>query len=140
MSTRSRIGIEKEDGTIESIYCHFDGYLSHNGKILLEYYTDINKVKELISLGDLSCLGKYIGKKHNFDYSSDLCKDWCLYYYRDREENWEDTKPIISNNREEFCKAGDNYCSYIYLFSNNNRWLVKPDKEFVELKKDMCIS
>jgi hypothetical protein len=26
MSTRSRIGIENQDGTTTSIYCHFDGY------------------------------------------------------------------------------------------------------------------
>jgi hypothetical protein len=27
MSTRSRIGIENQDGTTTSIYCHFDGMI-----------------------------------------------------------------------------------------------------------------
>jgi hypothetical protein len=44
MATRSRIGIELEDGVIESIYCHWDGYPENNGKILLEHYQDPNKI------------------------------------------------------------------------------------------------
>ena len=38
MATRSRIAIEKQDGTVDSIYCHWDVYLSHNGKILFNHY------------------------------------------------------------------------------------------------------
>ena len=36
MSTRSNIAIKRKNGTVESIYCHWDGYLSYNGKILLK--------------------------------------------------------------------------------------------------------
>ena len=57
MSTRSRIAIEKQDGTVESIYCHFDGYLSHNGEILQEHYSTKEKMEKLIELGDISQLG-----------------------------------------------------------------------------------
>ena len=35
MSTRSSIGIKRKDGTIECIYCHSDGYLEYNGKLIL---------------------------------------------------------------------------------------------------------
>jgi hypothetical protein len=56
MSTRSRIGIENQDGTTTSIYCHFDGYISGVGKLLKEYYTTQAKVKALIKLGDISSL------------------------------------------------------------------------------------
>ena len=57
MSTRSNIGILNEDGTVNYIYCHFDGYLEHNGDILNEHYTTESKVRMLIGLGDLSMLG-----------------------------------------------------------------------------------
>mgnify|MGYP003704491571 CR=1 FL=1 len=30
MSTRSNIGILNQDGTVDYIYCHFDGYVEHN--------------------------------------------------------------------------------------------------------------
>lgn len=83
MSTRSNIGIRNTDGTIEYIYCHFDGYPEHNGEILTQYYTNVNRVKELLKLGDLSVLGKFIGEKQDFDKR---VKDCCLAYGRDRGE------------------------------------------------------
>ena len=64
MSTRSRIGILNDDGTVDSIYCHFDGYISNNGKILQEHYTDPAKMAELIALGDISSLAAEIGVQH----------------------------------------------------------------------------
>ena len=56
MATRSRIGIENEDGTVSSIYCHWDGYPSNNGRTLIDHYSDREKVKELIALGSISAL------------------------------------------------------------------------------------
>jgi hypothetical protein len=58
MATRSRIAIKHENESIESVYCHFDGYPQANGATLLEHYTDKNKVAALISLGSLSSLGQ----------------------------------------------------------------------------------
>ena len=57
MSTRCRIGIQNKNGTITSIYCHFDGYIDWVGKILVDNYKDEGKVKQLMSLGDISSLG-----------------------------------------------------------------------------------
>ena len=48
MSTRSRIGIRNKDNTITSIYCHWDGYPTWNGKMLLTYYTKREDVEKLI--------------------------------------------------------------------------------------------
>ncbi len=42
MATRSTIALEFADGTIGQVYAHWDGYLAHNGKMLLEYYSKIN--------------------------------------------------------------------------------------------------
>lgn len=58
MSTRCRIGIDKGDGVIRSIYCHFDGYLKDGvGETLRDHYRLINKADKLIRLGDISTLG-----------------------------------------------------------------------------------
>lgn len=67
MATRSTIALEFADGTVGQVYCHWDGYLSHNGKILLNSYTDPFKVRELIDNGQISSLGNEIGVKHPFD-------------------------------------------------------------------------
>ena len=86
MATRSRIGIKNEDGSISSIYCHWDGYPEHNGKILKEHYTDPEKVKALMVLGDLSSLNEEIGESQDFDRRETHHEKWCLAYGRDRGE------------------------------------------------------
>ena len=56
MGTRSTIALEFADGTVQQIYCHWDGYLDHNGKILFENYIDPFKLRDLIDLGAISSL------------------------------------------------------------------------------------
>lgn len=116
MGTRSRIGIENEDGTITSIYCHWDGYLSHVGRILHTSYTTEEKIRELMALGDLSSLGKEIGHKQSFDQPTDT--DWCLAYGRDRGETG--TEAGLSTNRESYLKLSE---EYTYLWKDGE-WLV----------------
>lgn len=57
MSTRSLIALKKDDGTFEAVYCHWDGDLAWNGRLLLENYKTYEKVEKLISLGEISSLG-----------------------------------------------------------------------------------
>jgi hypothetical protein len=56
MGTRSTIALEFADGTVQQVYCHWDGYLSNNGRILNDSYMDPFKVKELVELGGMSSL------------------------------------------------------------------------------------
>jgi hypothetical protein len=56
MGTRSTIALEFADGTVEQVYCHWDGYLSNNGEILQAHYMDPFKVKRLVGLGGFSSL------------------------------------------------------------------------------------
>jgi hypothetical protein len=56
MGTRSTIALEFADGTVEQVYCHWDGYLSNNGKILQNHYMNPFKVKQLLALGGFSSL------------------------------------------------------------------------------------
>jgi regulatory protein YycI of two-component signal transduction system YycFG len=60
MGTRSTIALEFADGSVEQVYCHWDGYLEHNGKILAKHYMDPFKVKELVALGGFSSLDKTV--------------------------------------------------------------------------------
>ena len=66
MGTRSTIALEFADGTVEQVYCHWDGYLENNGAILAEHYSDPFKLRDLIDMGDMSSLGTSIGVKHPF--------------------------------------------------------------------------
>ena len=66
MGTRSTIALEYADGTVQQVYCHWDGYLSNNGMILQEHYSDPFKVRQLIDLGDISSLRPEVGAPHPF--------------------------------------------------------------------------
>ena len=57
MATRSHIAIKNLDGTLQSIYCHFDGNLGGVGYTLFTFYKTENKIRKLISGGGISGLG-----------------------------------------------------------------------------------
>ena len=54
MATRARIGLELKDGSVLSVYHHWDGYESWLGRILKTHYNTREKVAELIDGGDMS--------------------------------------------------------------------------------------
>lgn len=119
MGTRSNI----RSGD-KSIYCHWDGYPSHNGKILLEFYNTDEKVNELLSLGNISSLREKLkpedGQEHDFDNPA---KNVTIAYHRDRGE------PL------EFWTEG---CGedYFYVF-HESEWYFKStydDDDYYNLK------
>jgi hypothetical protein len=126
MGTRSSIAIKTEDG-IKAIYCHWDGYVDHNGKILKEFYNTTDKVKELIALGDLSSLGTEIGDVHPFDKKHeepelDLTNNWCMAYGRDRGETGTEAQTFESISNWVEAEA-ERWCEYFYLFDGQD-WIV----------------
>jgi hypothetical protein len=108
---------------VKSIYCHWDGYLQHNGSLLEKHYSNSPKVNNLIALGDLSSLRPEIGEKHEFsrldttlpeeEYER-LYGDMCTYYTRDRGED----APYkhFSNVKEAVAYYDGSWCEYFYLF------------------------
>ena len=54
MATRSRIGIELKNGSILSVYHHWDGYPEWLGRILKTHYNSRQLAAELIDGGDMS--------------------------------------------------------------------------------------
>lgn len=133
MATRSKIGVQQPDGTIHSIYCHWDGYPDGVGKTLLNYYNTPTAREQLIALGDLSSLGSKIGEKHPFDWRDGnmsaiehekLYGDWCLAFGRDRGET--NTEAQVHNSIAEFslCNSGE---EWLYLWdATAEAWLCKP--------------
>jgi hypothetical protein len=132
MSTRSTIAIEYENGTVAQIYCHHDGYLSHNGKMLLEHYTKVPKIVELIGLGDISYLGEKIGEK--IDFLAPIY-DQCKSYKRDRGEK--NTGAKFFDNLKDYEK-NHQYEEYEYLFQQHTgSWSVFINDEWYDLQEAM---
>jgi len=129
MGTRSSIAIKTEDG-IKAIYCHWDGYVDHNGRILKEFYNTTDKVNELIALGDLSSLRQEPGEAHDFDRGDDslgLTDNWCMAYGRDRGEK--DTDAVVHEDVQAWVEArAGSWCEYFYLWDGRD-WLVSNGKK-----------
>jgi hypothetical protein len=133
MGTRSTIALEFADGSVGQVYCHWDGYLDHNGRILNDHYSDPIKLRNLIDLGDLSSLGPEIGDKHEFDcpykYGTPEAKAWheqnhkvCTFYGRDRGET--DTQVRMFKDYMDYHKNADSQ-EYNYILRRDGIWYVK---------------
>jgi len=135
MGTRSRIGVMHGD-VVKSVYCHWDGYLEHNGAILQEHY-DSSKANFLVALGDISSLGRLIGEAHPFskydikEGSEDFDKlmalheqaeaeGWCTFYGRDRGETG--TEWQVAHTFAEFLEQADNCCAEFYYIMRDGVW------------------
>lgn len=122
MATRSRIGIELLDGSILSVYCHWDGYPEHNGVKLVENFNSHDKVVELIDGGDISALWTNAG------WSNETLPEVGPLYYSSRGE---DLPPrldadlceyLLPDNSEEFAyvfRSGEWVCYNMHQFDNN---------------------
>ena len=86
MGTRSTIALEFADGTVEQVYCHWDGYLSHNGKILQDRYMDPFKVKELVALGGFSSLQETVEETKETAYHHWRGEELCINKFKDFED------------------------------------------------------
>jgi len=127
MATRSVIA-KLDDRGIQAIYCHNDGYLSNNGKILDQHYQNEVKVDNLIAQGDASSL-------------KDTIED-TIFYHRDRGE---DNKEAVNLNNEtkllehafESCDAEVVYMFAYgswYVYDNSNK-IGNTSYQFIELEE-----
>ena len=114
MGTRSRIGIQLQDESIVSVYCHYDGYPAFNGKVLRDNYDTVEKVKELIDGGDMSCTWT------NSGWGNETLPETGALYYTMRGESLEDNAPRVDDNIVEYLNDGEEYA---YIFNNFGEWI-----------------
>ena len=132
MATRSIIA-KLDDKGIQAIYCHNDGYLSNNGKILDQHYQNEVKVDNLIAQGDASSL-------------RDTIED-TTFYMRDRgEENKEATNLNNETKLLEFAfESCDAEVVYMfaygswYVYDNSNK-IGDSSYQFIELEEALYVS
>ena len=119
MGTRSRIGVMHGD-KCKSVYCHWDGYLSHNGKILQEHF-DSARANHLVALGDVSSLRKNVeipeGVEHTYDAPVDGIT---IFYGRDRGETGAEFR--VSHTFEEFMELCNNSTAEYYYVMKDGEW------------------
>ena len=114
MSTRARIGIEHEDGSITSVYHHWDGYPEWLGVKLNEHYNTRSKVTRLIEGGDMSsCLSE------NEDTPE---------YYSQRGEN---CPPQYHADYQTYTMK-DYGEEYHYIFTTDDEWICIDQHQFTD--------
>ena len=126
MATRSTIAIENLDGTVSQVYCHFDGYIDHNGVILQTKYNDRRLVEQLISGGDISVLGSSVSPTPlSFDEPTAYTK---YYSYRG-----EDCPARVYGSFDDY-EMNHQYEEYEYLFTKDNVWSVFNGNDWYDLE------
>jgi hypothetical protein len=121
MATRGRVGLELTDGSIISIYCHFDNSPSFNGVKLVEHFNSYEKVAELIDLGDISCLWTNAG------WNNETLPETGPLPYSARGE---DCPPRLDANLNEYLADGEEYA---YIF-RNGEWVCYNRHQFDDTK------
>lgn len=105
MSTNCLIAIENTDGSVESVYCHWDGYVSYNGNILHNYYDSKTKVRGLIDGGNMSTLGS--------------TADNCEFYDNEPAEKFASVREFVDTVRSSDYSS----IEFAYIYTNG-AWMV----------------
>ena len=117
MSTTAGIALRSGD-TYQTIYCHWNGHPKTMLPILRENYNTLELVAKLISHGDASFIEAKLepnpDKPHTFmNYQEDVC----VFYHRDRGDNWIECNPVCYT-RDELLKPSG--FEYIYIFEDGD--------------------
>lgn len=136
MGTRSKIAIANADGTVQSIYCHWEGYVSNNGFLLLCHYQDVDKVKKMIGFGDMSSLREkidFVGV-HTYDNAQE---DVTVFYGRDSKETGVSAKKFASLETYKQKNDFQEY-DYIYVEKKKKWYLYNPENgKFTTLESEV---
>ncbi len=120
MSTNSGIAVRVGE-TFLTIYCHWDGHPKTMFPLLRESYGTLELALKLISYGDASSIDKKLdptpGVAHTFMEPEDGV---CVFYYRDRGDDWESCRSVCYLKRELFEQPA---FEFIYIFEDG-QWNV----------------
>jgi len=135
MATRSTIAVQHENGTVSSVYCHWDGHLENNGKLLVEHYNSQELAEALVKGGAISSLEKRIAPTsagHNFDNPE---KGVTVFYARDRDEKLRVNKFL----NIEMYRLDNDWQEYDYIFREGEwqLWRGKFGSSVETLLKEM---
>ena len=121
------MGLELADGSILSIYSHYDNYPAWAGRILRTHYNTREKVSSLIDGGDVSCLWTDDGF-----YTSEGKTQRGYYGPLHYSERGEDCPPRLDVDLLGYLHP-DRSEEYAYLF-RNGEWVCYDMHQFEDDK------
>ncbi len=124
MSTRSIISVVCRDGLVRSAYCHQDGYLQHNGRILVEHYNSQEKAEALVAPGNMNYLRARCDKPDGHTADSPVA-GVTVYQERDAGCPADEVAVRIYPDAEASMEGeSDRMIGYYYLY-DGSCWKVK---------------
>lgn len=122
MGTPSMIGcFNDETGTVTATYCHYDGYLEYNGKMLVENYNTPERAEAVANAGYLSALEEDLNKSI--------------------AESIHTGKPVVYKSVEDYQQSGYDHASahYLYLFDGENWFFASRggERRFEEVEMNL---
>lgn len=102
-----------------TIYCHWDGYPSHVGKMLHEHYSELSKVDQMLAFGDASSINESL--------------EASVFFGRDKNET--------ANVSAEAMSLGDmvGEVPYIYLFDGVRWQATKDGDRFLDIPEAIAL-
>ena len=129
MGTRSTIAIEFADRSVSQVYCHWDGYLDNNGKILAEHYMDPFKVRELVDLGGFSSLRETVAETAEGAYTQ-RGEDKDVNRYMDVDEYFAECQ---QEEYDYILRNVDGVATwYVRCYATNGAWASLLEAAFLE--------
>ena len=140
MSTRSAIGYLQPSGSVRAVFCHWDGYPSHQEPILKKHYNTTSKVKALVKPGFMSSLRtrdtwETYGNSPLEDQNGDPIRDPEGYICKEGDR---DPQPLYHHERGHFYQPADvspktsgrpldfwfkeRDCEYLYVW-DGKKWI-----------------
>ena len=113
MATRSRIGLQLDNGSIVSVYHHWDGYPQWLGVTLKSKFNTRDKIEKLIDGGDMSSCDS------NDDWDRKELGETAPLYYNDRGDN---TEPRLDLNFDDYVSNANACEEYVYVFTTDSKW------------------
>ena len=106
MATRSRIAVELSDGTVKSVYCHWDGYPDGVGQDLLNRgFYSTNQVEDFIDEGSRSTVDESYHEKYGESRGEDFIH------------------PTVHESVDDYFDSDIE--EYGYLYNQDGEWIVK---------------
>lgn len=138
MSTSCLIAKQVGENDYLTIYCHSDGYLTHTGALLVDFYDTEEKVNQLMELGDLSVLKEKLYPNplqiHNFVDRQECVS---VAYGRDRGEKNAEARMLTIDD----FNAPKSFIDYMYIFDSSHQWkyffIPKPFQGFEDVKEGL---
>ena len=119
MGTHSYIAKQIGPNQYRTVYCQLDGHLEYQGAMLLEHFSDPDRIDQLLDLGDIYLLEPKLdpdaSRKHDCINHQDGVT---VAFQRDADCTGVEARVMTLQELDN----SDEFIEFVYIFNQNNQW------------------